>query len=96
MGDIAHEIKKANVHKKLDDINKIHPSLKFTMEEENHCSIPFLDLKIIHTDCKLAFTWYTKPTDTGLTMNFHALAPLKYKRSTVIGLVHRIHRSCST
>ena len=94
--DIVREIKKTNVQKKLDDINKLHPSLKFTMEEENDCSIPFLDLKIIRTDRKLASTWYTKPTDTGLTMNFHALAPLKYKRSTVIGLVHRIHRSCST
>ena len=66
------------------------------MEKENNESLPFLDMKIIRTNCQLASTWYTKPTDTGLTMNFHALAPIKYKRSTVIGLVHRIFRSCST
>ena len=29
-------------------------------------------------------------------MNFHALAPLKYKRSVVSGFVHRIFRACST
>ena len=28
-------------------------------------------------------------------MNFHALAPVKYKRATVIGFVHRIYRACS-
>ena len=28
-------------------------------------------------------------------MNFHALAPKRYKRSVVSGFVHRIHRSCS-
>jgi len=32
----------------------------------------------------------------GLNMNYHTLAPKKYKRSVVAGLVHRIHRSCST
>ena len=41
-------------------------------------------------------TWYTKTTDTGLTMNFHALAPDRYKRSVVSGMVNRILRACST
>ena len=29
-------------------------------------------------------------------MNYNALDPTKYKRSVVSGLVHRIHRSCSS
>ena len=29
-------------------------------------------------------------------MNFHALAPTRYKRSVVCGFVHRIFRACST
>ena len=41
------------------------------------------------------YTWYTKPTDTGLIMNFHSLAPRKYKRAVVSGFVHRIYRACS-
>ena len=44
---------------------------------------------------KLSCTWYTKPTDTGLIMNFHALAPKRYKRSVVSGFIHRIYRACS-
>ena len=29
-------------------------------------------------------------------MNYHALAPKRYKRSVVSGVEHRIHRACST
>ena len=63
------------------------------MEKEGQ--IPFLDVNIIHRGGKLESTWYTKPTDTGLVLNYHALAPEKYKRAVVEGLVHRTFRSCS-
>ena len=97
MDDIIRNIKKDKVQTKLSEINNLNKSLKFTIEEEDeNCSIPFLDMKIIRTGRRLASTWYTKPTDTGLTMNFHSLSPLRYKRSTVISLIHRIFRWCST
>ena len=44
----------------------------------------------------LSSTWYTKPTDTGIRMNFHALDPRRYKKSAVCGMVHRIFRACSS
>ena len=44
----------------------------------------------------LSSTWYNKPTDTGLILNYHALAPRRYKQSVVSGFVHRIARACST
>ena len=96
MDDIIRDIKGNQIDSKLAEINRIHPSLKFTIEREEDNSIPFLDMKISRLEEKLSSTWYTKSTDTGLTMNFHALAPIKYKRSVVAGLVHRIHRSCSS
>ena len=34
--------------------------------------------------------------DTGLVMNFHALAPTRYKKSVVSGFVHCIYRACSS
>ena len=40
--------------------------------------------------------WYTKPCNSGLTLNFFALAPKRYKRGAVRSLVHRIFNSCST
>jgi hypothetical protein len=68
---------------------------KFTWREVEG-AIPFLDMKVIRTQDRLTSTWYNKPTDTGLIMNYHALAPKRYKRSVVSGFVHRIYRACST
>ena len=73
----------------------MHPNLKFTLEVEAEGKLPFLDLCINHVNDKLSSIWYCKPTDTGLIMNFHALAPKRYKRSAVEGFVHRVHRACS-
>ena len=80
--DILCVIHKKDIAEKTDHINDLHPSLKFTIERENELdhSIPFLDMKIYNNNGTLCSTWYTKPTDTGLIMNFHSLAPKKYKR----------------
>ena len=61
-------------------------------------SLPFLDMLIKRNK---AFVRVVDPTDTGLTMNYNAmnynaLAPTKYKKSVVSGLVHRLHQSCSS
>ena len=97
MDDILRSIKRAEVQQKLSEINSYHPSLKFTIEEENEDhSLPFLDMLLIRLGTLLASTWYNKPTDTGLIMNYHSLAPRKYKRSVIAGFVHRIFRACSS
>ena len=89
MDDILREVKKSRTEDKLNEINSLHPSLKFTIEEENQNSIAFLDMRIIRErDGSLHSTWFTKKTDTGLMMNYHSLAPIKYKKSVVSGLVH--------
>ena len=96
MDDIVREVKTENIDQKLNEINSYHPALKFTIEKETDNSLPFLDMKIMRKDCKLSSTWYSKPTDTGLIMNFHSFAPEKYKHSVVSGFVYRIYRSCSS
>ena len=96
MDDVIRDIKNNQIDEKLQEINSLHPSLKFTYEREVDGTIPFLDMKILNDNGKLSSTWYCKPSDTGLIMNYHALAPRRYKRSVVSGFVHRIHRSCST
>lgn len=95
MDDIIRTIKSHLIERKLKEINSLHPALKFTIEKEVDGEIAFLDMKIIRSNSLLSSTWYSKPTDTGLTMNYHALAPKKYKRSVVIGFVYRIYRACS-
>ena len=96
MDDILCNIKYDEVQERFDMINSLHPKLSFTFEIENNSCISFLDM-VIHNDRgKLSSSWFRKPTDTGLTLNFHALSPMKYKRSVVISFVYRIYRSCST
>ena len=96
MDDILCNIKHDEVQERLDMINSLHPKLSFTFEIENNSCISFLDM-VIHNDRgKLSSSWFRKPTDTGLTLNFHALSPMKYKRSVVISFIYRIYRSCST
>ena len=96
MDDIIRSIQLHLAAQKLEQINKIHKNLKFTMEIEEDGLIPFLDMLLRRIGLYLSSTWYCKPTDTGLVMNFHALSPKRYKRSVVSGFVHRIHRACST
>ena len=94
--DVIREIKVHLIQSKIDEINRLHPNLKFTHEVELEGRISFLDLSIIHDNRQLSSTWYTKPTDTSLIMNFHALAPKRYKKSVVEGFVHRIYNACSS
>ena len=79
----------------LARINKLHPNLTFTSELENEKGeLPFLDMLLIHKqDGKIDTQWYRKPTDTGLVLNFHALAPFKYKKSVIINMVHRVNNA---
>ena len=95
MDDILRNIESDKIETKLDEINSLHPSLKFTIEREENGSIAFLDMSIQRTNGILVSKWYTKPTDTGLTMNYHAIAPKRYKRSVVSGFIYRVYRACS-
>ena len=98
MDDILKETKCMSSDQELNKLNNLHPNLKFTLEREKDQELPELDMKIYHNHetGKLSSIWYNKPTDTGLIMNFHALAPKRFKRSVVSGFVYRIYRSCSS
>ena len=72
--------KPTQIQQKLAEINSYHPFLKFMIEEENEqFALPFLDMLIYRLGVLLYSTWFNKPTDTGLVMNYHALAPRMYK-----------------
>ena len=96
MDDILCSINRDKIDEHLVLINSLHPSLTFTHEVEKEGKLPFLDMYICNNNGILSSCWYRKPTDTGLTLNFHALAPLKYKKSVVTSFIHRIFRACSS
>ena len=99
---IARTIKKFLIQTKLNGINGLHPNSKFTLEVEAEGKIPFPDLcinpdlYINHANDKLSSTWYCKPNDTEIIMNYHALAPKLYKRSFLEVFVHRDYRACNS
>ena len=49
----------------------------------------------LHEGKHVTSTWYCKETDTGLVLNYHALAPERYKKGVIIGMIYRIYRACS-
>ena len=74
------------VHDIIRTINEerakmLHPNLELTIEKENN-ELPFRDMLIKRDNGKLSSSWYSKPTDTGVTMN-PACAPTKYKWNIV-------------
>ena len=71
MDDILRDKNKNDIDP--EEINSLHPSLRFTVERETNGTIPFLDMKITRSENRLESSWYTKDTDTGLLMNFPLL-----------------------
>ena len=57
--------------------------------------ITFLDMEISNRDGRMSTSWYTKPTDTGTSLSFKAIAPMKYNRNLRSGHSHWILNSCS-
>ena len=96
MDDIVCNVRIDEVDDRLDLINSLHRNLSFTFELQKEGNLPFLDMLLHNSSGKLSSSWYRKPTDTGLTLNFHALAPLRYKKSVITSFVHRIYRACSS
>ena len=95
--DTLVDVDDTEIENRLKKINKLHPKLEFTLEKPIENTIPFLDMKIKQLeDGTIETMWYRKPTDTGITLNFHATAPFKYKRNVIQGLVHRIYNASST
>ena len=95
--DIICTTKRNATMSKLDELNSLHPNLKFTVEIEKDGRLPFLDMAISRDDQnRIHADWYRKDTDTGLLLNYHAIAPKKYKRTVVTGMVHRIYNATSS
>ena len=78
-------------------INAIHPSIKFTREEEENNTIPMLDAKTTRdTAGRLSFTVYRKPTHTDQYLQFASNQPLNHKLGVIRTLRHRCDVICST
>ena len=76
-------------------LNAAHPNLQFTMEVSSG-SLPFLDSAVSIQDNQFETRVYQKPTNTGVILNYNAVAPNKWKRSLIRCLLTRAHRVSSS
>ena len=74
----------------LDYINSKHRNIKFTCEEEENNTLPFLDISISKTEGRnFGTTTYRKSTYTGLLTNFTSFASIHYKVGLIKTLINR-------
>ena len=95
------------LHKFLEEINNIHPSIQFTMNhtslnselERCECeaqeSIPFLDTKVQIKNGKIVTDLYRKPTDRNQYLLTNSCSPASVTKNIPFSLALRIVRICS-
>ena len=76
-------------------LNDLHPSLSFTMEEENCNKLPFLDVLVERGESAFVTSVYRKPTFTGHYLSWDAFAPRSKKLNLIKCLSFRALNICS-
>ena len=76
-------------------LNDLHPSLSFTMEEENDNKLPFLDVLVERDELVFLTSVYRKPTFRGLYLSWDAFAPRSRKLNLIKCLSFRTLNICS-
>ena len=80
----------------LNFLNKRHPNIKFTIEEQTNHSIAFLDVFISGINNQnLTLQTYPKSTYTGLLLNFKSFTSFSYKISLIKCLIDRLFKICN-
>lgn len=89
--DILAVVPKEELENTLSIFNTIHPSLKFTVEIEDNCSIPYLDIRIIRNkDGTVSTDFYQKPTCSNRILNYNSAHPMVQKTGTAYGFISRV------
>ena len=88
--DVVSVIHKEHQHLFLTHLNKQHPRLRFTVEQEQDRSLPFMDvLSIRREDGQLEMQVYQKKTHTNRYVQYNSHHPVKIQSGIFQGLVNR-------
>ena len=79
----------------FERLNSLHPALRFTREDEQSGTLPFMDVNVMKTDNSVETAIYRKPTFTGLYVPWDSYSATQYKVNLVRSLAHRARRLCS-
>ena len=79
----------------LNNLNRLHNKIQFTMEKEEDGHLPFLDIDIYRkTDGSLGHKVYRKPTHTNLYLHQNSHHHPANKQSVLVSLIHRAKALC--
>ena len=86
-----------NISDFFSRINRWHPNIRFTKEDEVDKKLAFLDVLVLRdeTNDKYTTTLYRKPTNTNLYLLFESNQCRRYKIGLIRTLTIRILRICS-
>ena len=78
-------------------INSLHNNVKFTIEKEQNCTLPFLDTNVNReSDGSFQTSIYRKSTHTGLATSYFSFIRHLYKINAMRTLIYRAYHLSST
>ena len=80
-----------NIQNILDDVNAVHPNLKFTAETETNNKINYLDVTIHKTPKNWKISIHRKPTFTDTVIPYISNHPAQHKYAAVRFLYNRLN-----
>jgi hypothetical protein len=88
---IIYDQSKTNIAQTLNEFNNIQPSIKFTIEKEQHEKINYSDITIHRKGKRLEFSIYRKLTQTDIIIHNSSCHPCKHKLSGIKYLLIRLN-----
>jgi hypothetical protein len=80
----------------LDHINKQEPTIKFTLESEQNNQLPFLDIMIQKSSCRLETSVHRKKTHTNRYLHYNSNHHASVKKGIVKCLYNRAKTVCNS
>jgi hypothetical protein len=88
---IIYDKNKTHIDTMITEFNTIHPTINFTIENEENNKLNFLDLTVYRKHNKLDYTIYRKPTVTYVLIHNSSCHPKEHKLASINYLTNRIH-----
>jgi hypothetical protein len=88
--DIFVILKKAEIDKTLDWINKQHKNIQFTIEQEVNNQLPFLDVLVKRKENKSVSQFTKKPTKTEKYIAADSFHPTQHKHAAFHSIAFRM------
>jgi queuine/archaeosine tRNA-ribosyltransferase len=89
---VIYEDDLTNIHEVHEKLNRLSPTIKFTLENENEHHINSLDITIHNNDNKLSFSIYRKPTASDVIFPMDSCHPLEHKYAAIRYMLERLHK----